>query len=131
MTVLSSKSFTEVNQKNRREKGPLVKVQIGPGQYVKMYRADAIAAGHLSEKTRPPAENKLRPPEDDKRQASGPERDAVSVPPVSFTDIPGVGRATVRLLAGRGITTLDQLRQADLSFLPASARAAVEAWKGV
>ncbi|NUM47600.1 MAG: hypothetical protein HUU38_23095, partial [Anaerolineales bacterium] len=96
MTVLSSKSFTEINLKNRREKGPLVKVQIAPGQFVKMYRADAVEAGHLrAEKARQPAEDKLRPPAESK---ASPLVEAGAFVGGGGTDdlttIPGVGLAT-------------------------------------
>ena len=43
------------------EAGPLVKVEIRPGVFVKMREADARARGLLSEeKAQPPAPNKLR-----------------------------------------------------------------------
>lgn len=47
MAILSSTSFEVVNAKTRKNKGPLVAVEIAPGRFVKMYRADAEAQGFL------------------------------------------------------------------------------------
>lgn len=144
MTVLSSKLFTDVNQKKRREKGPLVKIQIAPGQFVKMYHADAVAAGHLppekgdatsltGEKMLPPTGNKIRLPAEDKGVSAETPHPALagaqSAGKDNFTSIPGVGLATARLLTSRGITTFAQLRTADVSFLSGAARAGVEQWR--
>jgi predicted flap endonuclease-1-like 5' DNA nuclease len=76
MAIVSRKSFTVENQKTRASKGPLVRVELAPGQFVKMYEQDAIEAGHIQpkekpvekaeEKSRPPEGNKMRPPSGDK-----------------------------------------------------------------
>lgn len=47
------------------KRGPLIKVQIGPGRFVKMYERDAIARG-LVKKERPQVENKMMAPEEEK-----------------------------------------------------------------
>jgi predicted flap endonuclease-1-like 5' DNA nuclease len=148
MAVISRESFVIENDQTRKGKGPLVKVQIGPGQYRKMYQADAIKAGLL------PAPVPSQPPKDDRkdRPATGnkvrlPERDkgvsvetvpSISVVPASerddLTAIPGLGKATARLLGVRGVATLAQLRIAlqsgalgDFGLSP-SVVAAIEAW---
>ena len=51
------------------KRGPLIKVQIGPGRFVKMYERDAIARG-LVKKERPQVENKMMVPEEDKSTPS-------------------------------------------------------------
>ena len=47
------------------KRGPLIKVQIGPGRFVKMYERDAIARG-LVKKERPQVENKMMVPDGEK-----------------------------------------------------------------
>ena len=47
------------------KRGPLIKVQIGPGRFVKMYERDAIARG-LVKKERPQAVNKMLVPDEEK-----------------------------------------------------------------
>lgn len=107
------------------KKGPLIKVQLAPGQYVKMYQADAIAKGLIeppATKMQPPAQNKMRQPEAEKTPEPEPADD--------FTEIPGVGPATARALAAHGITTFEQLRQAgELDYVTAATMAAIEAWR--
>lgn len=138
MAVVSGKSFVFENQKTRQAKGPLVRVQIG-NRWVKMHEADAIAAGHLAKKeaeptkARPAQADKLRPatgsdkaaPE---KQTETPPADQVVGQAVSFETIDGVGPATARRIVAQGITTYDQLRQANLDFLSGPARQAIEAW---
>ncbi|HBF40553.1 MAG TPA: hypothetical protein DDW19_01870 [Anaerolineaceae bacterium] len=51
------------------KRGPLIKVQIGPGRFVKMYERDAIARG-LVKKERPQVENKMMVPEEEKSTPS-------------------------------------------------------------
>ena len=105
-------------------KGPLVKVQIGPRRWVKMYEADAIAKGYLPAKARPQAENKMRQPAADKGPAVvEPVRD-------DFRVISGVGKSTVEALHERGIYTFDQLMESELDFLPGKVRLAIEAYFG-
>jgi len=154
MAVLSSKSFVEMNQRTRAKKGPLVKVEIGPGQFVKMYREDAIAAGHLSPSPPPPSPqpspskevadeyvrgekgreaegNKIKRPQEDKsKSGEGVSVETGAQAADDFTGIPGVGKATARLLRARGVETLEQLRTADVSFLSAAAQAAIQNWRG-
>lgn len=115
------------NQEVRMRKGPLVRVQKAPGQYVKMYEADAIRLGLLQEKSKPAGGDKMRKPE--RNKAVEPETtDQPADPPKpddDFTIIPGVGAATARALAAHGITTFEQLDDAvhrqgadSLDFLP-------------
>ncbi len=124
MAVISNKSFVTENQRTRATKGPLVRVEINPGQFSKMYEADAIAQGLI--KPRPTAENKLRLPDENKAT------DAESDEAVDFTEIEGVGPATARMLVAQQITTHAALRDAAkndrLTFLSAQPRQAIEAW---
>lgn len=148
MAVVSRKSFVQENQKTRANKGPLVRVELQPGRYVKMYEADAIAAGHIrprpepKQKARPPQENKIREPGGDKGAetavtppAGAPAGTAEKMvetavsEPDDFTTIDGIGRATARLLAAHDITTFEELRQADLGFLSGKQREVIEEWR--
>lgn len=111
------------------KKGPLVKVQIRPGQFVKMYEADAIQAGHLppknppAAKSQPPASNKMRLPEEDKTSET-------TAPAADFTTIPGIGPAAARVLAAHGITAFDQLLAAgELDYLPEKVNHAIAEWR--
>ena len=70
MAVLSSKSFDIVNQKTRQQKGPIVRVELSPGRFVKMHREDAIAAGYI--KAKPAGENKMLPAAEDKALSPDP-----------------------------------------------------------
>lgn len=134
MAVVSGKSFTFENQKTRTNKGPLVRVQIG-NRWVKMHEADAIAAGHLAakatepEKARPAAENKARPTaEANVATKTTPAPAPVAETAVDFATIDGVGPATARRIVAQGITTYEQLRQANLDFLSGPTRQAIETW---
>jgi predicted flap endonuclease-1-like 5' DNA nuclease len=143
--ALSSKSFDVVNQKTRQQKGPLVRVELSPGRFVKMHREDAIAAGHIApqggEKMRPAAENKMLTAAEDKGVVPHPqplyppgtssqgERGA-SEEEADFTSIPGVGPATARALKARRIETFEQLRAAgQLDFVSPQAMQAIEKWR--
>ena len=53
------------------KRGPLIKVQIGPGRFVKMYERDAIARG-LVKKERPQVENKMMVPDEEKSPITPP-----------------------------------------------------------
>jgi predicted flap endonuclease-1-like 5' DNA nuclease len=130
LSTISSKSFTVDNQEVRMSKGQLIRVQVGPGRFVKMYEADAIAAGYMAApqaKAQPPAQNKMRLPAENK----APELEPEEVPePDDFTVIDGVGPATARALAANGITTFAQLRTAgELGYLTATVNAAIEEWR--
>jgi predicted flap endonuclease-1-like 5' DNA nuclease len=109
------------NQEVRMSKGRLIRVQTGRGQWVKMYEADAVAAGYI--KAREPVQNKMVEPVANK------EPEPVRVD--DFTAIPGVGRAAARALAANGITTFDGLRAAgELDYLTAKVNQAIEDWRG-
>ena len=109
-------------------KGPLVKVEIRPGQFVKMYRDDAIAAGHL--KAKEPVQNKMQPQPANKMRLPEEDKEPDPAPADDFTSIPGVGPATARALVAHGITTFEQLRDAEnLDYLTETVKAAIEEWK--
>lgn len=121
------------------KKGPLIKVEISPGRYVKMYQADAEADGLVkpSEKALPATGNKMLPPSANKMAektegVADPGAAAPADPAAAdnFATIQGIGMASARALVARGITTFEQLRQAtQLDFLSATARQAVEKWR--
>lgn len=135
-------NFVEVRMSN---KGPLVRVEISPGRYVKMHRQDAIREGLLKaqepaqNKAQAPAQNKGRTVVDETPITGGDEPlpddlDISKQPPMPdpFKDIPGVGAATARALVSRGIRTFEQLREIDLDeldYLSAGARNAIRAWR--
>lgn len=159
MAVIDSNSFTKSTDKSRAAKGPLVKVQLPAGNWVKMYRADAVAQGLIEapaeSKAAPPQENKMVPPAGNKDEAGtavadvpateGAETavedmatfmadavDAGLIPgsPDDLTHINGVGLATARLLNSHGIVTFAQLRAAtDLSFLAQKQQDDIKAWR--
>lgn len=124
------------------KKGPLVRVELQPGRYAKMYKQDAIEQGLIEpdeeeaeqssagKKQRPPSQDKMRRPEKDKGQAPEPEDAAPPEPTDDFTEIDGVGPATARALAAHGVETFDELREAgELDYLSASVNAAIEEWR--
>lgn len=139
MPTISSKSFTKSTPETRREKGPLVRVEISPGRYVKMHRAD-VEARELTDKVHAadedklsrPQGNKSQPPQGDKLQP--PQGDKASPEPKAepddFATIEGVGKATARALVAHKITTFEQLRVAGpLDYVTPQAMAAIEAWR--
>ncbi len=99
-------------------KGPLVRVELEPGRFVKVHKEDAREAGLLKQRRAPG--DKMRKPSGDKAQAPA---------PADFTVIEGVGSATAATIQAQGIRTLEALRTADLGFLSGRAQAAVEAWR--
>jgi predicted flap endonuclease-1-like 5' DNA nuclease len=126
MAVLNSSSFTQDSPAIRATKGKLIKVELEPGRSVKMYEADAIARGLV--KSRPAQQNKMMPPAENK--AAVPEQPAAPAPTGDdFTTIPGIGKAAARAINAAGITTFEQLRTADLSFLAQRAQEAIEVWR--
>lgn len=129
MALINKDSFSDDNARIRTSKGPLIRVEIAPGRFVKMYRADAEAAGHIAPtatKAAPPAANKMMPPPENKTVPAH----STEAETDDFTTIPGIGRASARALTARGITTFDQLRQAtSLDFLSPAAQAAVVTWR--
>jgi predicted flap endonuclease-1-like 5' DNA nuclease len=130
MAVLSSKSFSLDNPKTRANKGKLIRVTLPAGNIVKMYTQDAIAAGYIKapqNKAMPaPAENKMMPiPAANKAQ----EDAAPAEQAVDFSTIKGVGLASARLIVANGIGSYEQLRTADISFLPGKVQQAIEEWR--
>jgi predicted flap endonuclease-1-like 5' DNA nuclease len=135
MPVVTEKNlWPRVTQETNMKKGPLVKVQIGKGQYVKMYEADAIAQGKLPSKAKPAPANKMRDPAATQNKSVPQEPEAESAPPEpadDFTTIPGIGKGTARALVANGITTFEQLRLAGtLKYLTPKTRQAIEDWRG-
>lgn len=132
MSVITHRETWELDtQEKRMKKGPLVKVEIRPGQYVKMYESDAIAKGLIKARSQP--QNKMRAPAANKASASpeSVEEKTPEAPPADdFTAIDGVGPATARALVAHGITTFEQLKGAgELSYLAAKVNEAIAAWR--
>lgn len=136
MTVVSSDSFELENQQIRAQKGKLVRIQLQPGRFVKMYEQDAIAQGLIPGKAKPAGGDKSRPAQGDKMRRPGEDKS----PPAQgdkaaaddLTTITGIGPASARLLIARGITTFDELRAASaagkLGFLGSAAQTAIGKW---
>jgi predicted flap endonuclease-1-like 5' DNA nuclease len=119
-----------VTQELNMKKGPLVKVEIGPGQYVKMYEADAIKQGHI--KSKPAEKNKMLTPERDKAKEEAKPQYEPPKTSDDFTEIAGVGPATARSLMAHGITTFQELIDAgDLDFVSPQTMKAIEEWRQV
>jgi predicted flap endonuclease-1-like 5' DNA nuclease len=132
MAVLSSKSFVTDNPKIRAGKGKLIRVTMPAGNIVKMYTQDAIAMGLIKApqtKAMPaPAENKMMPMPAENKAQPAPQNDNELLPS-DFKLIKGLGKASARMLVAQGVTTCEQLRTADISFLPAKVQKAVEDWR--
>lgn len=121
------------------KKGPLVRVQLQPGRFVKMHEEDAIAQGLLESKARSAGQNKMRTPAANKgageqggKGAGEPDTPPDPPPADDLTAIAGVGKATARALQARGIDSFEKLRQATpekLNFLGKQALQAIEDWK--
>jgi predicted flap endonuclease-1-like 5' DNA nuclease len=127
--VTSSDNWPVDSQETRRKRGPLVKVEIRPGQFVKMYKEDAIREGHMEpdKKKKQPPKDKLRKPKRDKAAAEEKEEEPE---PDDFTVISGVGPATARALVAHGIVTLEQLRTAgELTYLNEGINRSIEEWR--
>lgn len=111
-------------------KGPLVRVQLEPGRFVKMHRKDARRLGLLEpQKKRESAEDKMLRPEGNKVLSES-RSAAQSVETTDdFTEIPGIGAYTAHELAEMGLRTFAQLREVDLNDLPWRARQAIREWR--
>lgn len=149
MAIINSReSWPLRSQEADVKKGKLIRVEITPGRFVKMYEVDAVAQGLVKvaapaplrqaqdaaqrgeQKSRPPGGDKMVKPGGDKAAPPAPQRGEQEPPPDDLTTIPGVGKATARALAARGITTFEQLRQANaLDFLTPQARESIEQWR--
>jgi predicted flap endonuclease-1-like 5' DNA nuclease len=128
------------------KKGPLVRVELEPGRFVKMYKEDARAQGLLApKKERRPTGDKARRPENDK--ARRPDADKASTrvlidseePEIvevtiggkaeDLTVVDGIGEAAAAMLHECGILTLDELRAVETCDLPARVARAIERWR--
>ena len=109
----------------------LVKVQLGPHRFAKMYEDDAIKRGLLKKKAPTankmvaPQENKMVTPPEDKREA--PEFEKAQWD--DFTEIHGVGKATAELLQEHGVHYFDELLYAQIEFVNPKAKQAIEEWR--
>jgi predicted flap endonuclease-1-like 5' DNA nuclease len=96
-----------------------------------MYRADAEKLGLIQPQTgkkqQPQPPNKMQQPEEDKA-VSEPKEPEPKPQADDFTEIDGVGQATARALVAHGITSFEQLRDADLTFLPEKTAQAIVDW---
>jgi len=132
MAVLSSKSFAIDSPRTRAKKGKLIRVTMPAGNIVKMYTQDAVAMGLIAPpqtKAMPaPAENKMMPMPAENKAQPPPQNDNELLPS-DFKLIKGLGRASARMLVAQGITTCEQLRTADVSFLPPRVQKAIEDWR--
>jgi predicted flap endonuclease-1-like 5' DNA nuclease len=131
------------------KRGPLVRVELEPGRFVKMHKEDAMARGLLAPKKRQPAGNKMRVPVANKAIVTGasdtsagafaqPEAitRVIADPEVpadieadDFTAIDGIGEVMAAMLHERGILTLDELREVETCDLPARVAQAIERWR--
>lgn len=128
------------------KKGKLVRVELQPGRFVKMFEADAVAQGLIEKKKRPASGDKMRRPGGDKGNSPSPQPpptgrgsmasadeaagEEKAAPLDDFTVIEGIGPATARALQARGIKTFEELRAAnDLGFLSSQAQTAIEQWR--
>ena len=117
---------------NNKDRGPLIKVQIGPHRYAKMYEKDAIKQGLLPRTGKLPNDrgevskspSPLTPLPDGEGNQIVPREEWED-----FTEIPGIGEASCSALYDNGVHTWDDLLDADVSFLNPRARAAVAAWR--
>lgn len=138
MAVIKSRSNWELQtEQSNKTKGPLIKVEIRTGQFLKMYESDAIAKG-LIQKKAPPGKNKMITPGGNKKQDPAPDKNKAPTPEKTetenqsddFTEISGVGPATQRALKTHGIETFQDLMMAtDLSFLTPGVVEVIEKWR--
>jgi predicted flap endonuclease-1-like 5' DNA nuclease len=109
----------------------LVKVQLGPHRFAKMYEEDAIKRGLLKKqapaanKMVAPHENKMIAPQEEKREAPEFEKEQWD----DFTEIHGVGKATADLLREHGVHYFDELLYAQIDFVNPKAKQALELWR--
>lgn len=123
----------------------MVRVELSPGRFVKMHRADVEGteradAVHPADahKLKRPQGDKALPPAGDKRapaQGDKAENPNSQIPNPNeaaddFATIAGVGKATARALAAHGIRTFEQLKAAgSLDYITPAAMSAIEAWR--
>lgn len=114
------------------KKGPLVRVELQPGRFVKMHEADAVEQGLIEpkKKSRPKPNDKQRLPQKDKASSTPtPEEEQPEQQADDFTIIDGVGPATARALAAHGITTFADLKATEnFDFLGAKTAEAITEW---
>lgn len=141
MATVHSGATVKINSTERHKRGPLVRVELAPGRYAKMYRSDVEDQG-MQNRVHPADQDKLQRPQ--KSKVAPPQSNKLAAPtanklveprveseqPADFTTIKGIGLATARALVAHGITTFEQLRQAgDLSYLASPTVAAIEKWR--
>lgn len=152
MAVIRSRdSWVLIKKDDNLNKGPLIRVEIAPGQFVKMYQAEALERGLIpGEKKKTPQGNKIRKPEGDKIRK--PEGDKNSQPSGlneenpdtiaesgyeegesgadDFTVIRGVGLGADRALKANGIETFSQLMSAgEMDFLTPKVNKSIQNWR--
>jgi predicted flap endonuclease-1-like 5' DNA nuclease len=117
-------------------KGKLVRVEIAPGRFVKMYEADAK---QVQSKMQPQVQNKMVVPTQNKSVSLPVEELSMEIDEIEeegfedvqedveeFTAIPGIGEAAAKKIIEQGIRNIIQLEQSNWNFLPKNARKALE-----
>lgn len=126
MPVIQSRNNWSIEtEESRMKKGPLVRVEIRPGQFVKI---------HQSELKNP---SKAIYPQGDKLDHAAVQNKQTIEPgpvdPVVFDDlaaIHGLGQASARALNENGILTFAQLAAAgELSYLAPKVNASIMEWR--
>jgi len=129
MPVIRDRSeWPLITDEKNRQRGKLIKVEIAPGRFVKMYESDVKGLKKPPKnKKADPGQNKIKKPGGDKSAAQEQQAEQAED---SFAEIPGVGPATERALKERGILTFDDLREAgELDYLTAGINANIEKWR--
>ena len=124
MPVINSRdSWPIITEEIQQKKGPLVRVEIAPGQFVKMYKSD------VQNKSRHPESNKIAPgPAGNKDMEDLDIQD--SVESEDLTVIPGVGKASERALNENGLFTLYQIyTSGEFGFLSENVNSKIQAWR--
>lgn len=127
-----------LNQVNNRkdevsmaDRGPMVKVIKGHGQYVKMYKKDAEALGlnfvpegkkAVTKEKKAPENKMIQPGENKAIEVKVQEKE-------DFTVINGIGASSDEALHAAGIHTFEDLLDGDVSFLSGPGKKAVEKWR--
>ena len=127
MPVIQSKSDWSIEtQELNMKKGKLVRVQIGPGQFIKVYEAD------LRNKAQVPTQNKILKSETQNKGAAdpGPEDQPAADPGDDLSSIPGIGKASARVLNEHGIWSfVDLFKAGELDYLSQKINEKIQAWR--